>query len=238
MIDLFSSKIIISTEFQFVLRHICADVILDPMANIVRRSGGYYNQNPSSRPRIKRQDWADAWRNGTIMTNEGYMKNPDLGAGYFQPQQQVYGGYPAAPSPYGFYNQLYNPAYVMNGYQAPNSQYYYGYNQTFSPTDYHNYQQWISGQNQPMANAVWNSTLSAFYSPQQSVEPINGGGSDGQSYYSGSGGYFTGSSYVAGPQSCTAMTGERLSVQPLSGTQPAGKYLFFQKKNRFFTYLI
>ena len=196
---------------------------MDPMANVLRRSAGFYNRAASGRPRVKRQDWADAWRNGTMTLPGTPMRSPDLGPGYFQPQQQVYGGYPAAPSPYGFYNQLYNPSYVMSGYAAPNSQYYYGYNQSFSPSDLYYHQQMLMT-NSPMTNAVWNHTLNAFQSPQVNVDPINGGSNAGQSYYTGTGGFFTGSTYVAGPQSCTAMTGERITVQPLSGTQPGGRY--------------
>ena len=199
------------------------------MANVLRRSAGYYNRNRPNlrtpvRSRRKRQDWADTWRNGTISAAGPPSRPSDLGPGYFQPQQQVYGGYPAAPSPYGFYNQLYNPAYIMSGYAAPNSQYYYGYNDTFSPSDYLQYQQSI-GNYAPMSTAVWNSTLNAFYVPSINVVPINGGNddSDGQSYYTGTGGYFTGSSYVGGPQSCMAMTGDRLTVQPLTTGQTGGK---------------
>ena len=198
------------------------------MANTLRPSAGYYNRNQPSlrapRPRVRRQGWADAWRNGTIMGSGPPVRAPDLGPGYFQPQQQVYGGYPAAPSPYGFYNQLYNPSYVMSGYAAPNSQYYYGYNDTFSATDYLQYQQTIANY-APMASAIWNSTLNAFYVPSINVMPISEGSGDSnsQSYYTGTGGYFTGSSYTAGPQSCTAMTGERITVQPLTGTQSGGK---------------
>ena len=92
----------------------------------------------------------------------------------------------------------------------------------FSVTDQLYYQQSLMG-NSPMPNAVWNSTLNAFYVPPVNVLPINTGDSGGQSYYAGTGGYFTGSTYVAGPQSCTAMTGDRITVQPLTGTQPGGK---------------
>ncbi|CAF1137101.1 unnamed protein product [Didymodactylos carnosus] len=49
---------------------------------------------------------------------------PDLGPAYFQPDQQVHGGYPAAPSSYAGNNQLYNPgSYTLGGYEQPNSQY-------------------------------------------------------------------------------------------------------------------
>jgi hypothetical protein len=204
------------------------------MANVLRRSSGYYNraqpsrailrsQSQQQRSRRKRQDWATAWRNGTAASSGPPVKSPDLGPGYFQPQQHAFGGYPAAPSPYGSYNQLYNPSYILGGYGAPNSQYYYGYNETFSPTDYLNYQQFISNA-APMPTAIWNYTMNAFYTPPINVAPMNGAASDsnGQSYYTGSGGSFTDSNYVAGPQSCVAMTGERITVQPMTGTQSAG----------------
>jgi hypothetical protein len=199
---------------------------MDPMANVLRRSAGFYNRGqparPPLRPRRKRQSWAESWRNGTGSMSGPPMRAPDLGPGYFQPQQQAYGGYPAAPSPYGSYNQLYNPSYILSGYGAPNSQYYNGYNGSFSVTDQLNYQQSLMG-NSPMPSAVWNSTLNAFYVPPVNVLPMNPGDSGGQSYYTGTGGFFTGSTYVAGPQSCTAMTGDRITVQPLTGTQPGGK---------------
>ncbi|CAF0817027.1 unnamed protein product [Adineta steineri] len=220
---------------QFVLRHVCADVILDPMANIVSSSGGYLRQNnmaqgprqpPIRRNRRKRQDWADTWRNGTIsLGGQGY-KAPDLGPGYFQPQQQVYGGYPAAPSPFSTYNQLYNPGYVMSGYANPNSQYFPGYNGTYAGFEQINYPT-LDVPGQPMLNTVWNQTFGSSYNPQINVVPINGvpingvpsGG--GQSYYTGVGGFYSGSNYVPGPQSCMAMTGERITVQPIASA-PAG----------------
>ena len=196
------------------------------MANVLRRSAGYYNRNGPAvrgpvRSRVRRQAWVDSWRNGSIHAAGPPIRTLDLGPGYFQPQQQVYGGYPAAPSPYGFYNQLYNPSYVMSGYAAPNSQYYYGYNGSFSPTEYLQYQQSVASFS-PMSTAMWNSTLNAFYVPSINVAPINGDG-NGQSYYTGTGGYFTGSSYVAGPQSCMAMTGDRITVQPLTNNPAGGR---------------
>ncbi|CAF4499979.1 unnamed protein product, partial [Rotaria magnacalcarata] len=65
---------------------------MDPMANILRRAGGYYSrgQMPRAQPqqqqkpaqrrnRRKRQDWADAWRNGTMTVGGQPVKAPDLG---------------------------------------------------------------------------------------------------------------------------------------------------------------
>ncbi|UJR14861.1 hypothetical protein I4U23_001846 [Adineta vaga] len=219
---------------QFVLRHICSDVLLDPMANILSRSGSYISRSQMSKPpqqsqlftamkrnRRKRQDWADTWRNGTVTGGGQNFKAPDLGPGYFQPQQQVYGGYPAAPSPFSSYNQLYNPGYVMNGYANPNSQYYPGYNGTFAGMDYFNYQS-LGVPNQGASDAVWNNTYGGFYNPQVNVVPIAGSGVGSQSYYTGAGGFYSGANNVPGPQSCTAMTGDRITIQPLPGPQTGG----------------
>ncbi|CAF4476724.1 unnamed protein product, partial [Rotaria sp. Silwood2] len=221
---------------QFVLRHVCADVLLDPMANILRRSGGYYSrgqmpraqqrqqpqpQQQQRRTRRKRQDWADTWRNGTMTVGRQPMKASDLGPGYFQPQEQVYGGYPAAPSPFGSYNQLYNPAYVMSGYANPNSEYYPYSNGSNAGAEHFYYQSVGVPFGKPMSDAAWNSTFGAFYNPQMNVVPMTGGSGSDPSYYTGTGGFYSGSSYVAGPQSCMAMTGERITVQPLAGTQLA-----------------
>ena len=197
------------------------------MANIVRRSGGYYSrsqtpraqqpppppqqqqQQQQGRPRQKRQDWADTWRNGTISAGGPPVKAPDLGPGYFQPQQQVYGGYPAAPSPFMFYNQLYNPGYVMSGYANPNSEYFPGYNGTFAGAQNFDY----------ASLGVGGQLMSSFYSPQITVVPIVTPISGGVGLPSG---FYSGSSYVTGPQSCTSMTGERITVQSMAGNQPGG----------------
>jgi hypothetical protein len=194
------------------------------MANVLRRSGGYYSrgQMPQAqqqqRPRRKRQQWADTWRNGTIAMGGPGLKAHDLGPGYFQPQQQVYGGYPAAPSPFGSYNQLYNPGYVMSGYASPNSEYFPGYNGSYQGAHNFDYASLGAPSNLPMSGAIWNSTFGGFYNPQVNVLPINGG----QSFYTGTGGFYSGSNNVVGPQTCTAMTGERITVQSLAGTQPGG----------------
>ena len=206
-----------------MLRHVCADVLLDPMANVIRGSDGYFNRNQMTpqtqqqqqsppisqgRPRRKRQGWGDTWNNVSVSVSGQIIRAPDLGPGYFQPQQQVYGGYPAAPSPFSFYNQLYNPAYVMSGYANPNSQYYPGYNGTYWGPDGFNYQ----------GLGVPGQTMSTFYSPQITVLPIPGA----MNPYINPGGPSGGSNYVVGPQSCMAMTGERITVQSMPGTQPGG----------------
>ncbi|CAF4152278.1 unnamed protein product, partial [Rotaria magnacalcarata] len=56
-----------------------------------------------------------------------------------------------------------------------------------------------------------------------------GGGGD-PSYYTGTGGFYSGSTYAAGPQSCMAMTGERITVQPLAGAQTVGMYAMYWRK--------
>lgn len=213
------------------------------MANILRRAGGYYSrggaqtqarapqqplqqqqqQPPQRRNRRKRQDWADIWRNGTMEAGGPPIKSPDLGPGYFQPQEQVYGGYPAAPSPYGFYNQLYYPAYVMSGYANPNSQYYPYRNGSYEGSSNFDYANLGVPAANPMPDGVWNYTLGPSYNPQLNVVPMTGGTGD-PSYYTGTGGFYSGSTFVAGPQSCMAMTGERITVQPLSGTQMGGMF--------------
>lgn len=112
----------------------------------------------------------------------------------------------------------------MEGYANPNSQYYPGYNGSYAGFDSFYYQN-MGVANQPLPNAVWNQTYGGFYNPQLGVVPIGGtttGSGGGQSYYTGAGGFYSGSSYVAGPQSCTAMTGDRITVQPVPGNQPAG----------------
>jgi hypothetical protein len=208
------------------------------MANIARRSGGYYNRGPTPqarsqpqpqpqrRNRRKRQDWADSWRNGTVAMGGPPLKAPDLGPGYFQPEQQVYGGYPAAPSPFSFYNQLYNPGYVMSGYANPNSEYYPGYNGSYVGTHNFNYQN--LGVPRQVPGAMWNNSFGGYYNPQLNIVPMGGGaGISGPSYYTGAGGFFSGSNSVAGPQSCTAMTGERITIQPLGGAQPGGVYKIY-----------
>jgi hypothetical protein len=195
------------------------------MANIVRRSGGFYSRNqmpraqqppsspPQGRPRQKRQDWADTWRNGSASSGGQINKAPDLGPGYFQPQQQVYGGYPAAPSPFSFYNQLYNPGYVMSGYANPNSEYFPGYNGTYAGASGFDYQTLGVQGGQPTYS---------YYSPQINVLPIPGAFMPGPGYNPGAGGFSSGSNYVAGPQSCMSMTGERITVQSIAGNQPGG----------------
>ena len=192
------------------------------MANVVRNSGTFFQRNQMAprtqqqqqpvqgRPRRKRQSWADAWANASVPAGGDIIRAPDLGPGYFQPQQQVYGGYPAAPSPFMFYNQLYNPGYVMSGYANPNSQYYPGYNGTFIGADGFNYQ----------GLGVAGQAMSMFYSPQITVLPIPGA----MDPYINPGGSSTGSNYAVGPQTCMSMTGESITVQIMPGTQPTGMF--------------
>lgn len=214
---------------KFVLRHVCADVLLDPMANILRRSSSYFNRQSMSpvpqqmqqrRSRRKRQAWSETWRNVTFTAGGQYMRSSDLGPGYFQPNQQVYGGYPAAPSPFSSYNQLYNPGYVMSGYANPNSEYFPGYNGTYLGDSF-NY----GGLGTPSQDPNF-----GYYSPQISVIPITS--IESPNYLIGAGGFLSGSNYVAGPQSCVSMTGERITVQPLAGTQSGGinQPMYYQSK--------
>jgi hypothetical protein len=107
------------------------------------------------------------------MMNRQGSPRQDLGPSYFQPQQQVYGGYPAAPSPFESINQLYNPGYVMNGYASPNSEYYPGYNGTYLGSNNFNYNN-LGVPSQPMSNNPWNRTMNGFVNPQVNAGPING----------------------------------------------------------------
>ncbi|CAF4046657.1 unnamed protein product [Adineta steineri] len=203
---------------QFVLRHICADVILDPHNNIVRRSAGFYSRNQNSlqkRPRQKRQGWMN---NQPNQTNRQGFQSPDLGPGYFQPQQQAYGGYPAASTPYGSNNQLYNPSNVINGYASPNSQYFPNNNGTNFGNQNNNFNNIGIPPNQPMPNTFWNRTMNTPYNRQGMAGPNDGA----HNYYTASGGYLGGSNSNSGQQSCRAMTGERITVQSLGGTQSEG----------------
>ena len=200
---------------QFVLRHICADVLLDPTTNVLRRAAGFYNPNvrqkqqQQPRSRQKRQDWMNNRPNLTNVANRQGFQGPDLGPGYFQPQQQAYGGYPAAPSPFGSNNQMYNP-----GYGPPNPGYIPGFNGTALPNPNLNYNNMGIPPNQPIADIPWNRTSNLPFDPQ--------GNNNGQSSYQTSNGYQGSLVYTRGPQSCTALTGERITVQSLPGTQPEG----------------
>ena len=199
-------------------------MLLDPISNIVRRSRGYYSrgripQQGQARVRRQAQDWANMRRNDTNMFNRQGMPSPDLGPGYFQPQQQAYGGYPAAPSPAGSNNQLYNPAYATNGFAPPNSEYYPGFNGTaFGNQNMNN----NYGMPQPsMPGAPWNFTNvnNPSMNPQVSMGRNNGPPNANP-------GLGSESMYMSGPQTCVALSGERITVQPLAGTQPGGKWVF------------
>lgn len=148
------------------------------------------------------------------MNRQG-LQAPNLGPGYFQPQQQAYGGYPAVPTPFGSNNQMYNPGYVMNSYAPPNSPYFPGYNGTYLGNQNPN----LGIPNQPIMDNPWNRTMNVPFNQQ----PMAGPNIGPQNYYPGSGGSFREATFASGPQSCVAMTGERITVQSLPGTQPTGK---------------
>ncbi|CAF3692677.1 unnamed protein product [Rotaria sordida] len=210
---------------HFVLRHICADILLDPTSNLVRRSAGYYSrdqnfknklkhqQQQQQRSRQKRQDWMNKRRNDSNVINRQGLQLPESIPGYFPPpppQQQFYGGYPPVPPPFSPNNQLYNPGYTMNGYASPpNSAYFPGYNGTYSNNQNVNYNNNNMGiVNQPISNTPWNETK---------YVPVNPGPNNGaQNDYTNVGE----STYATGPQTCIAMTGERITVQSLGGLQP------------------
>ena len=204
------------------------------MSNVLRRSAGFYSrsqrprqfqqlqQQQQRRPRQKRQSWMNNQQNGTNNMNRPGVPRQDLGPSYFQPQQQVYGGYPAAPSPFGTNNQLYNPGYVMNGYTSPNSEYFPSYNGTYLGGQNFNYNN-LGVPNQPVSNTPWNTLSNGPINPQFNSGPNN----SAPTYHSAAGGYIGGSTYSSGPQSCMAMSGERITVQTLAGTQPEGMKKFF-----------
>jgi hypothetical protein len=146
-------------------------------------------------------------QNLTNIGNRQGLPAPNLGPGYYQPQQQVYGGYPAAPSPFGSNNQLYNPGYVMNNYVP-------GFNGTALPNQNLNFNN-MGVPNQPMGDVPWNRTTNFPFNPQATNRE--------QSFYPPSNSYQSGPVYTRGPQSCIAMTGERITVQALAGTQPEGQ---------------
>ena len=75
-----------------------------------------------------------------------------------------------------------------------------------------------------MPGGPWNSSFGGYYNPQINVLPITGPTAGGQSFYTGAGGFYNGANSVAVPQTCTAMTGDRVTVQPLAGPQPGGMY--------------
>ncbi|CAF3799049.1 unnamed protein product [Rotaria sp. Silwood1] len=215
---------------RFVLRHICADVLLDPLNNILRRSAGFYsyNQNLKNKPkqqqqqrsRQKRQYWMYKRRNDSRVINRQGLQPLDLGPGYFQPQQQAYGGYPSAPSSFSSNNQLYNPGYAIGGYVSSNSAYFPGYNGTNSNNQNFNYNNNNNNNMgtiiQPISNTAWNATRYVPFNSQVNNGPNN----EAQNFYTNTGGYVSGSAYTSGPQSCISMTGERITVQSLVGTQP------------------
>ena len=166
--------------------------------------------------RRQAQDWANMRRNDTNMFNRQGMPSADLGPGYYQPQQQAYGGYPAAPSPAGSNNQLYNPAYAMNGNPAAYSEYYPGFNGTaFGNQNVNNNNNYGMPQSS-MPGAPWNYTN---VNPSMNMGRNNGPPNTNP-------GFGSESMYMSGPQTCMALSGDRITVQPLAGTQPGGKRIF------------
>ncbi|CAF0877364.1 unnamed protein product [Adineta ricciae] len=205
---------------QFVLRHICADVLLDPMNNVLRRSAGYYNRPQNAlfkRPRQKRQDWMNSQRNRSNIMNRQGFQSPNIAQGYFQPQQQSYGGYPASSTPFGSNNQLYNSGYAMNGNAASNSQYFPGFNGSYFGNQ-NNIYNTMGMSNQPFMDNTWNRTMNMPVN-RQMIPPSNG---KQENYFTSSNTYFGATASSGGPQSCTAMTGERIIVQSLEGPQSDG----------------
>lgn len=110
---------------------------------------------------------------------------------------------------------MYNPGYAMNNYPPPNTGYGPPFNGTAMPNPNINFNNMGMG-NPPLGD--WNRTMNFPFNPQ--------GNNVGQNFYPpSSNGYQTGPIYTQGPQSCLAMTGDRITVQSLGGTQPEGKNL-------------
>ncbi|CAF0830929.1 unnamed protein product [Didymodactylos carnosus] len=136
---------------------------------------------------------------------------PDLGPAYFQPDQQVHGGYPAAPSSYAGNNQLYNPgSYTRGGYGQPNSQ-YPPYNSNYYRKINYPYNQ---GQ-------YWNNGTMNI----QSNQP-NPGKNYNKTVVSGPSIYNTGYQFYGAPQSCRALSGDQITVRQVQGaSQSQGSYM-------------
>lgn len=139
------------------MRHICADILLDPTSNILRRSSGYYKDGMKYRQksfRQKRQIWQNNRQNMTNFIGRQIPQQSDLSPGYYQTQ-------------FSSNNQFYNPNVNLN--------------------------------NIPTIN----NTINMQFNPQMNN-------------------YLGDATYTQGPQSCMAMTGERITVQSLAGFQPEG----------------
>jgi len=154
------------------MRHICADILLDPTSNVLRRSAGYYKDGMKYNqrfPRQKRQAWQNNRPNMSNIAGRQVFSPPDLSPGYFQQQQQqqppIYGSYPPTPTQFGPNNQLFN------------------------------------------LNMNFNNTVNHMQFNNQEQTANN---------------FVSGTAYSQGPQSCIAMTGERITVQSLAGFQPEG----------------
>lgn len=173
-------------------------------------------------------------RNQTNFMNRHDSSSFGTGSGYFQQQNQqqpVYGDHSAASPPYGSNNQMYNPSYTMNGYATPNSAYQPTFNRSYSNGQNLNYNNWPTV-NQPNPNMLWNMTKNVPFNPQINAAQKN----QPQSYYS-SQSILSGPTYISGPQSCVAMTGERITVQSLAGPLSEGMLhgiFLWRKKSRIY----
>jgi hypothetical protein len=193
---------------QFVLRHICADVLLDPVSNVLRRSAGYYSRNRNSmatgsNPRQKRQDWTYGRRNES---HPHYQANPAYGhhpaPNYFPnapPQQGMYGA-PTTHQP-------------MHQYPMPNTAYSSRPNGSMMVPPF-------VGSNPPMMNSVWNESVINPITNRQNTFAANNAR---QNIYNSPSGSLPVSTYMVGAQACKSMTGERIAVNALLGPHAQGK---------------
>ena len=94
----------------------------------------------------------------------------------------------------------------MNNYPPPNTGYAPSFNGTAMPNPNINFNN-MGMTNPPLGN--WNRTMNFPFNRQEN--------NIGQNFNP------TGPVYAQGPQSCIAMTGDRISVQSLGGTQPEGR---------------
>lgn len=175
-----------------------------------RRSAGFYNQDrPGQRMpgrfRQKRQNWMNLQRNNTMFMNQqGMQGHSAYGQPFFQqqlPQQQPQGAnYPEGATQYGSNNQFYNPTKTLNNYGSSNPSFGFPLNGTMM-------------QRQQFGNMMpqntWNTSMNNG--------PVQRQGPYGTNFPSSN------SLYMAGPQSCMSMNGERITVQSLRGTQPEGR---------------
>ena len=183
----------------------------------MRRSAGFYKSVQNLQ---KRQNWISNRRNNTnkVINRQGF-KLPAFNADYFQSSKRSYGDNTGNLSPLGSNNQLYNLGYPMNSHASSNSKYFPTYNTTY--TDIKNFNKnTLRFSNLRTSNIPSHQTMNAHFNPQINIKPVNRQRNDAQNFYTGSGPYIAGSTYINGPQSCIALTGERITVQPLAGTRP------------------